>query len=1022
MVQLLIDAGADVNLMDNNKRTPLSFAAENGHDALSCLLLDKGADMHLKDTTHRSSLSYAASKGQRSVVRALLDKGAHIDSLDSQSRTPLNWAAEHGEVTTIQLLLEKGARTNFHGHSRSLVNAIWRGRTEVAGLLISHGARVQDPCFNVGQWKSAIGDNPAMIKLLLEIDFDFDMTDWYHRTALSSAAVEGDVDLIRLLLEGGVKPNIRDGYGETPLMCAARGGHVAATATLLENGAEPISEDEEVQLPLELAAQTGDLATVRLLSTYGSLDWLAGSFSEIITNAAKRNDTAVLELLLNKSAISVRGEALYYALKDGCTNAAEMLLHHDADARGALSAAATYGCKEVVEALLADGVCSDEPAPSDPTGRTPLSYAVGNGCLELVTLFSEHGAAVQCIDHSGRTPLSYASENGHTTVVEFLLGNGCDPDFRLPSANCEGSYRTPLSLAAANGHRTVSELLLKYGAKPDVAAHDGRTPLSFAAEMGHTRMVELLLSKGADPNISTLEGWTPLSSAAERGYIAICRMLLANGADVNTRTVSGKSPILLATDYDNTPEIVRTLLGYDADADIGHDAGTPLMQACLYEWENTVIALLERGVSPNTRDQYGRSAIWYAVGSQQKAVVRALLEFGADPNSADHDGVTPLMRSVKESFRDPQKSCTLSIIKSLLDSGADINASDNRCQTPLSLAVEVGNASAVSLLLSRGASPNDRDEQGRTALLLAVANDSRVMVKSFLAAGFDLSYIEDEAGCSPICKAAAQGSIEIVAMLLEHAQNNLAASISIPRRAFIEAAMNRHEEMVTLLLRADGVDVTGKATVLSSYAQTELQDANGRRPHDHSGETTRRGMDDFTWGSDYNPKYRYLRRMLAWAARQGDVETMRLLLDKLEVGLPKAEGLRELARKRGHQDVVELVDKRYLTRYASRLLTWAAGGGDPERVQSILDQCNVGLQTAREAIWLAKDGGHTAVLEVLAKHTFTDIPDSGTESDSENDDPWWSSHSSDYSDSLEEEDDMESWPSSRDGAVQLDLV
>ena len=46
---MLLKHNADINKRSFDGRTPLHWAAANGHTAIATLLLDKGADVNVKD-------------------------------------------------------------------------------------------------------------------------------------------------------------------------------------------------------------------------------------------------------------------------------------------------------------------------------------------------------------------------------------------------------------------------------------------------------------------------------------------------------------------------------------------------------------------------------------------------------------------------------------------------------------------------------------------------------------------------------------------------------------------------------------------------------------------------------------------------------------------------------------------------------------------------------------------------------------------------------------------------------------
>ena len=62
-----------------------------------------------------------------------------------------------------------------------------------------------------------------------------------------------------------------------------------------------------------------------------------------------------------------------------------------------------------------------QPDSRDNDGRTPLSWAVGNGRLQVVRSLLESGKIdPNSKDNDELTPLSWAAAGDHDTVVELL--------------------------------------------------------------------------------------------------------------------------------------------------------------------------------------------------------------------------------------------------------------------------------------------------------------------------------------------------------------------------------------------------------------------------------------------------------------------------------------------------------------------------------------------------------------------------------------------------------------------------
>jgi len=114
---------------------------------------------------------------------------------------------------------------------------------------------------------------------------------------------------------------------------------------------------------------------------------------------------------------------------------------------------------------------------------TPLIDAATNGCLEIVELLLANGADVNQKNNYGRTALMYAADNGCLEVVELLLANGAE-------VNLQNNYGgTALTGSAFRGSLEIVKLLLANGADVSV------TELMDAAKWCNLEVVELLLTK-----------------------------------------------------------------------------------------------------------------------------------------------------------------------------------------------------------------------------------------------------------------------------------------------------------------------------------------------------------------------------------------------------------------------------------------------------------------------------------------------------------------------------------------------
>ena len=93
IVKLLIDAGADLDMISDNK-TPLMFAIEQNNWHLVDVLLRHGANINSTNQQGKTALFYCAKYGNPQVMKFLLDKGADINRKDKKGRKVIDYAKE----------------------------------------------------------------------------------------------------------------------------------------------------------------------------------------------------------------------------------------------------------------------------------------------------------------------------------------------------------------------------------------------------------------------------------------------------------------------------------------------------------------------------------------------------------------------------------------------------------------------------------------------------------------------------------------------------------------------------------------------------------------------------------------------------------------------------------------------------------------------------------------------------------------------------------------------------------------
>ena len=110
-LELLRDAGADLEAVDGYGFTPLHYAARRGDTKIVSSLVEAGVDVDAK------TLHYAAGRGDTKIVSLLVDAGVDVDAKTPDKETALYLAVRHRATGCVEVLLAAGASPNLReGH------------------------------------------------------------------------------------------------------------------------------------------------------------------------------------------------------------------------------------------------------------------------------------------------------------------------------------------------------------------------------------------------------------------------------------------------------------------------------------------------------------------------------------------------------------------------------------------------------------------------------------------------------------------------------------------------------------------------------------------------------------------------------------------------------------------------------------------------------------------------------------------------------------------------------------------
>ncbi|MCR4623430.1 MAG: ankyrin repeat domain-containing protein [Alphaproteobacteria bacterium] len=349
---------------------------------------------------------------------------------------------------------------------------------------------------------------------------------------------------------------------------------------------------------------------------------------------------------------------------------------------------------------------------------------------------------------------SRPSQRKTTFVNETYYG---DSDSDSSSCSSSNRYQTKFDSSKVLESQKAHQDLFKYIEKKDVEGikkllilkgalnkwnDKGQPALVMYAREGNLEMVKWLIEnfkENLDINAKDYKGDTALIDAAFKGHYDIVKYLVENGADINIQ---------------------------------GENESTALINSIWDKNKNEVTHLLlnQPDIKLDLKGQDGKTALFWAVDTENTDMVERLINMEADSNIADDKGNTPLMIAVNRGYNN--------VVKLLVESGADVTKLDANGNTILINAIKYKNNEIINFLLDQPSIKlNVKGQYGKTALYWAVDNNNLKITDKLIERGANYKIIDDKG--NTLLMIAVQKGYDEIAKLLMPLPNNTNEIISL---------------------------------------------------------------------------------------------------------------------------------------------------------------------------------------------------------------------------------------------------
>jgi ankyrin repeat protein len=497
MVELLLNAGANIEHRNKAGITPLMNAAKRGFPLVCTLLLNRGAKMDEEDPKGKTAYKLCRdAKTREAFENKLRDIELQKYAAEIARKGKVVWdCMNRNNMKALEDLGEEKANTPKEAFNwfipkpkpKAIVKEEEEKPKSALDKALDEHANKKDAMRAKLAAKKAKAAEEDISKKMKPLKATIRVPTSIHQPPLHFACINRNVELVNTLLFCGANPNVKQMDGRSAL-------HILAALPRLHAWPET---KKSIQREQNRAKMVQDL-----IDFEADLNTQDNRGRTPLMVAAYEGFEDIVDLLIMEGAEidmtdKVKDTALIIAAKRGRSTAVKALIN---------------------------GGCNVNAVGHEK--MTPLMWAAYWGRVDLIEMLCENGAdaGINMRSYFGQTALMWAVDNRENNAILALLKiDGIDCNIGLITS-------TPpiVSACRQNLPEDIVQAMLDTGADPNGKSFEGYRALHWTVLNVNERLCRIMLYAGANPLLENTNGL----SSIEMAVTVKMRIMLAEASEM----------------------------------------------------------------------------------------------------------------------------------------------------------------------------------------------------------------------------------------------------------------------------------------------------------------------------------------------------------------------------------------------------------------------------------------------------------------------------------------------------------